>query len=249
MNSRVITTARRKIEFGHRTLVMGIINVTPDSFYDGGAYKSTDDAICQAMRMVDDGADMIDIGGESTRPGSLPVPIDFELDRVIPVIEGLACKVDVPISVDTTKAEVARQAILSGAEIVNDISAMNFDPLMAKTVARAKAAVVLMHMRGTPRDMQTGDLRYHDIIAEITSFFQERIIAAKTEGIADDQIILDIGLGFGKTREDNLKLLKNLAAFKSLSRPILTGVSRKSFTMSFHREPAAERFEGTAAAV
>lgn len=245
----VISTARRKIELGRRTLLMGIINVTPDSFYDGGAYQSTKDAVRRALRMVDEGADLIDIGGESTRPGSLPAPLDVELERVIPVIEGLAARVSVPISVDTTKAEVARQAILAGAEIVNDISAMRFDPLMAKTVAQTKAAVILMHMRGTPTDMQAGDLRYNDIVAEIASFLQWRIIAARTEGISDDQIIIDPGLGFGKTREDNLKLLKNLAAFRSLGRPILTGVSRKSFTRTLLNEPAAERFAGTAAAV
>lgn len=245
----LIRTPNRVIQAGQRTLLMGIINVTPDSFFDGGKYLSADQAVNEALRMVDAGADMIDIGGESTRPGSLPVSLEVELTRVMPIIEALAGKIDVPISVDTSKAEVARRALAAGAEIINDISALRFDPLMAKTVAETRAALILMHMRGTPKDMQSGDLAYTDIIAEIASFFQERMIFARQEGIHDEQIILDPGLGFGKTAGDNLKLLKHLSSFHYLGRPILTGVSRKSFTRYLPDQPPEERCEGTAAAV
>lgn len=244
-----IKTPNRVIQVGHRTIIMGIINTTPDSFFDGGKYHSSARAVKEARKMADAGADIIDVGGESTRPGSLPVPQELELKRIMPIVEALAGKIDVPISVDTTKAAVAQRAIAAGAEIINDISALRFDPLMAKTVVDTKAALVLMHMRGTPKDMQSGDLMYIDIIAEITSFFQERMLWAAREGIDNDQIIIDPGLGFGKTPDDNMKLIKYLSSFQSLGRPILTGVSRKSFTRSAPDEPPKERLEGTVAAV
>jgi len=249
MGNMLIKTPNRIIQVGQRTIIMGIINVTPDSFFDGNKYRSAKEAVTEAMRMVEAGADIIDVGGESTRPGSLPIPLEEELKRVMPIVEALAGKIDVPVSVDTTKSGVARRAIAAGAEIINDISALKFDPLMSKTLAETKAALVMMHMRGTPKDMQSGDLLYTDIIAEIRSFFQGRLLFARQEGIQDEQIILDPGLGFGKTAADNLKLIKNLSFFQSLGRPLLTGVSRKSFTRSAIDEHPDERFEGTAAAV
>jgi dihydropteroate synthase len=228
---------------------MGILNVTPDSFSDGGRFPSSERAIEAGMRMAEEGADIIDIGGESTRPGSDPVSAEEELRRVIPVVRGLAAKIDVPLSVDTMKESVAREALCEGAEIVNDVSSMNFDGAMARRVADTGAAVILMHMKGTPKTMQTGDLSYGSLWGEVIAFLKERIGAACAEGIDPLRIMVDPGLGFGKTPTDNLRLIRQLGELKILGRPILTGASRKSFIGHVTGGSPPERIEGTAAAV
>lgn len=249
MDSTLLRTSRRDIRIGDRTLIMGIINATPDSFSDGGRFPTPEMAVEEGLRMVDEGADLIDIGGESSRPGSDPVPEDEELRRVIPIIRGLAGRISVPLSIDTMKAAVARAAIDEGAEIVNDISAMNHDPGMQDVVAEAGAGVVLMHMRGTPKTMQTGDLTYRSLLGEVISFLRERIDAAGKRGIAPVQIMVDPGLGFGKTAMDNARLIKHLRELTILGRPIVIGPSRKSFIGHVTGGGPQERIEGTAAAV
>ncbi len=233
-------------DFSKRTYVMGILNVTPDSFSDGGKYFTLDSAIEHAMKMIEDGADIIDVGGESTRPGSEPVSIEEELRRVIPVIKELVKRSDVPISIDTYKSEVARQALEEGAVIVNDISGLKFDKKMADVVASYKASVVLMHIKGTPKTMQQNP-HYDDVISEIYSYLCESVEIAKSAGI--EQIIIDPGIGFGKRLIDNLEIIRRLREFKSLGYPILIGVSRKSFIGNVLNLPVEERLEGTAGAV
>ena len=248
-NTYILNTGKRKLVLGERTLIMGILNVTPDSFSDGGRFLSTDDAIAEGISMAKDGADILDIGGESSRPGSEAVPADEEMKRVIPVIRSLAERVRIPISIDTTKALVAGEAIANGAEIVNDISALMFDRGMPEVIAKTGAAVILMHMRGTPKDMQEGDLIYHSLPGDIISFLKERIKVAELAGIDPLAIMIDPGFGFGKTPEDNLKLLKHLSYFTELKKPIVTGVSRKSFIGKITGGEPFERIEGTAAAL
>jgi dihydropteroate synthase len=248
-DSWTLRTSRREMILGDRTRIMAILNVTPDSFSDGGRYASPEMAIAAGLEMVRAGADMLDIGGESSRPGAEPVSTEEELRRVIPVIRGLCGVVDVPISVDTTKAVVAREALAAGAEIINDISSMRFDEQMPAVIASSGAAAVLMHMRGAPSTMQQGDLHYASLTGEIIDFFRERLHAAQAAGIAPDRIVLDPGLGFGKTRGDNLKLLKYLSEFTVLGRPIMTGPSRKSFLSHDGETGPQDRFEGTGAAV
>jgi dihydropteroate synthase len=233
-------------DFDSRTHIMGIINVTPDSFSDGGKYQSTGEAIEAALAMVANGADFIDVGGESTRPGSEPVPLEVELNRVIPIIEKLAGAVSIPISIDTYKSEVASEALRAGARIVNDISGLHFDPLMAEIIATYHAAVVIMHIRGTPKSMQT-DVTYHNLIKEICIYLEEGIRRATEAGIR--QIILDPGIGFGKSTDHNLEILKRLEEFRELGYPILVGPSRKSFIGKLLNLPVEDRLEGTAAAV
>ncbi len=247
--SHVLKTARRDITLGERTLIMGIVNVTPDSFSDGGRYLATDQAIAHALRLVDEGADILDFGGESSRPGALPVSSEEELARVVPVIEAVSRQVGTPLSVDTTKAAVARAALAAGAEIVNDISAMRFDEEMAAVIAGAGAAVVLMHMRGTPVDMQAGDLTYASLWGDILRFLGERIVVAQKAGIEERQIVVDPGLGFGKAAEDNLKILSDLNECRVLGVPVLIGPSRKAFIGRLTGGAPEERIEGTAAAV
>lgn len=247
--SLVLKTARRDIALGDRTLIMGIVNVTPDSFSDGGRYLATDQAIAHALRLVDEGADILDFGGESSRPGALPVSPEEELARLIPVMEAVAKRVDTPLSVDTTKAAVARAALDAGAEIVNDISSMRFDDKMPAVIAGKGAAVVLMHMRGTPRDMQAGDLNYASLWGEILRFLEKRIAAAQRDGIGERQIVVDPGLGFGKSAEDNLKIIRELRECRVLGVPVLVGPSRKAFIGRITGGTPAERTEGTAAAV
>ncbi|MHB8092173.1 MAG: dihydropteroate synthase [Syntrophales bacterium] len=242
-------TSRREIVLGERTLIMGIINVTPDSFSDGGRYASPQKAIEEGMRMVEEGADILDIGGESTRPGSDAVSVEEELKRVIPIIRGLAAKLSIPLSIDTMKAEVAREALRAGAEIINDVSSLNYDEAMAKTISAAGAGVVLMHMRGIPKVMQQGDLTYPSLLDDIAEFLQERMERALSEGIGRTQTVIDPGIGFGKTADDNLRLIRHLGEFKKLRRPILMGVSRKAFIGKITGGLPAERMEGTAAAV
>lgn len=226
---------------------MGIINVTPDSFYDGGVYFDPARAVDRGMEIAAEGADIIDIGGESTRPGSEAIPAGEEMRRVLPVIEALREKTQVLISVDTTKAEVAAAALAAGAGMINDISAGRFDPGMLPLAAESKAGIILMHMKGTPKTMQLHPV-YEDVVEEIKSFLRERMEAAANSGIERERIIIDPGIGFGKTPDDNLVLLNKLGAFAELGRPVLVGISRKSFIGNILDLGPEERLEGTIAA-
>jgi dihydropteroate synthase len=212
--------------FPRPTLVMGVVNVTPDSFSDGGGFPDPKGAIAHAVRLIEEGADIVDIGGESTRPGAKPVAEKEELRRVIPVIEAIASKI--PVSVDTMKPRVARAALNAGAVIVNDVAANRTDSEMWQVVAESKAGYVLMHMQGTPETMQA-DPRYENVVGEVNEFFDERLKRLNAFGIAVDQVILDVGIGFGKTVEHNLQLLAGLNTFTRWKRPILLGASRKGF--------------------
>lgn len=225
--------------------VMGIVNVTPDSFSDGGRSLAVDDAVAHALRQVADGADVIDVGGESSRPGAEPVSLEEELRRVIPVIEALAPMVSVPISVDTTKVEVARQAIRAGASIVNDIEGLGGDPALPRLVAESGAGVVIMHMAGNPRTMQI-DPKYDDVVREVRDALARRVDAVEPLGIPRERIAIDPGIGFGKTFEHNLLLLRNLDQFATLGCSVLIGTSRKGFLGILTGRPALER---TAASV
>jgi dihydropteroate synthase len=248
-NSFLLRTSRRTIALGERTLIMGILNVTPDSFSDGGRFVSPEKAVEEGVRMAEEGADILDIGGESTRPGSDPVSSEEELRRVIPVIRFLAKRTDLPLSIDTMKAAVAQEALAEGAEIVNDISSMTFDEGMAKVVADARAAVVLMHMRGVPKSMQSGDLDYSSLRGEIIAYLKKGIERAGNHGIDSTQIMVDPGLGFGKTATDNMRIIKYLSEFKCIGRPIVVGGSRKAFIGLITGGAPAERREGTAAVI
>jgi len=244
-----LTWSRYDLDLGRKTHVMGILNVTPDSFSDGGLHFDRQTAIESGIQMVKDGADILDIGGESTRPGSEPVSLEEELKRTIPVIEELSRSVAVPISIDTYKAEVARKALEAGASMVNDISGLRFDPDMPKTVARHNIPVVMMHIKGRPRDMQQNP-RYEALIPEIMDYFRISIRLARKFGIPDNMMIIDPGIGFGKTFDHNLEILNNLEQFTLLEKPLLIGHSRKAFLGKILGDaPAAERLEGTAAAV
>ena len=227
---------------------MGILNVTPDSFYDGGVYLSKNAAVDRALQMVHEGADIIDIGGESTRPGAEPVSEEEELSRVLPVVEALVSEVNVPISIDTYKSTVASLCLEAGATIVNDISALRFDDAMTEFVANYSAYVVLMHMKGTPLNMQDVP-DYSDVVGEVGVFFEERITAAKSGGIAIERIILDPGIGFGKTPVHNFTILNDLKRISAIGFPLLVGPSRKSFIGITLDLPENERLEGTAASV
>jgi dihydropteroate synthase len=227
---------------------MGIINVTPDSFSDGGQFFDSEAAISHGKEMVSQGADILDIGGESTRPGSSAVTADDELSRVIPVIEGLVAEVDVPISIDTCKSEVAKAAISAGASIINDISAMRFDPKIADVAANKKVPIILMHMKGTPKDMQENPV-YKDVIGDIKDFLNERVKFAISKGIPHENIIIDPGIGFGKTLMHNYDIIKRLGELKELNLPILMGTSRKSFIGKTLNLEADERLEGSLATV
>lgn len=238
------------LDFSEKTLLMGILNVTPDSFSDGGEFFDTGSAVRRALQMVRDGADIIDVGGESTRPGSEPVALDEELRRTVPVIEAVARETGVPISIDTYKPEVARRALDAGASIINDISGLRSDPDMARVAAGHKAPVVVMHIKGTPRDMQTKEPSYEALIPEILDYLRGSIRIALEAGIGEDAIIVDPGIGFGKTVEHNLEIISNLREFARLGKPVLVGPSRKSFIGAvLGGLPAGERLEGTAAAV
>jgi dihydropteroate synthase len=208
-----------------RPSVMGIVNVTPDSFSDGGVNFRAEDAIATARRMVAEGAAIVDVGGESTRPGSDPVPVDEELRRVVPVLEALAGQL--PVSIDTAKAEVAKRAIGLGAELVNDVTALRGDPALAGIVVESGVYLCLMHMLGEPRTMQR-DPRYDDVVSEVKAFLEERLRFAMAEGIAEENVCLDPGIGFGKTVAHNFELIRRLDELTALGRPIVVGVSRKS---------------------
>ena len=227
---------------------MGILNVTPDSFSDGGHFLDTKIAVNHALRMADQGADIIDIGGESTRPGSNPVSINNELARVIPVIKGIRDESTIPISIDTYKSLVARKALEAGANIINDISGLNFDPEMINIVGEHKAPIIIMHIKGTPENMQVNP-QYDDLIQEIIDYFQKQINFCRNNGIPKSKIILDPGLGFGKKLNDNFILIKELKRFGELGYPILIGPSRKSFIGLTLDLPVEQRIEGTAAAI
>lgn len=241
---------RRMFEdMSRRTLVMGILNVTPDSFSDGGQFFDDSSAVDRAMQMLEDGADIIDIGGESTRPGSDPVSAEDELARIIPVIKGIRAQPDALISVDTYKSVVARSAVEAGADIVNDISGATFDPDMRVAIAELGVPAVLMHMKGRPKTMQT-DPHYEDVMAQVIGWLRDRIDESVDGGVDRRLLMIDPGFGFGKTPDHNLTILKRLREFKSLGRPILMGTSRKSTIGTILGGlPADQRLEGTAATV
>ncbi|TLY40694.1 MAG: dihydropteroate synthase [Nitrospirae bacterium] len=231
-----------------RVLIMGVLNVTPDSFSDGGRYLSVEAAVARAEQIEAEGADLLDLGGESSRPGSQPVPLDVELARVLPVLTALAGRIRIPISVDTTKAEVARRALDAGAAIINDVSALRNDPDMADVVAKAQAGLILMHMQGIPATMQDHPA-YAAVVEEVYDFLRSRLEAAVADGIEVERIAVDPGFGFGKTLDHNVALLGGLPALRGLDRPIVIGPSRKSFVGAMLRRPVEEREWGTAAAV
>ena len=227
---------------------MGILNVTPDSFSDGNQYFETEKAIEHAISMARDGADIIDVGGESTRPYSGRVPAGEEIDRVIPVIEALRKEISIPISIDTYKSEVAQEALKCGASIVNDISALRLDPNMAPVVARAGVPVILMHIKGTPENMQVNPT-YQDLISEIIGFLKDGLKRSKAAGIREELVLVDPGIGFGKTFDHNLIIIKELSRFAVLQRPILLGTSNKAFIGHILDKEAHERHTGTMATI
>lgn len=251
-NPKKLTIRNKSFEWGKRTYLMGVLNVTPDSFSDGGDFNTIESAVAQAENMVKSGVDIIDIGGQSTRPGAAEISLAEEIDRVIPVVKMLRQKADIfgsiPISVDTTRADVAQTAVEAGADIINDISGATFDSEMLSTVSKLAVPIILMHIRGTPQTMQKMT-DYRDLIGEIGEFLESRIAAAVAAGIDKSQIIIDPGIGFAKTYSQNLEILRELPKFRFLDCPILVGVSRKSFIGQILNQPLAkQRVWGTAAA-
>jgi dihydropteroate synthase len=244
----------RTLLLGERTLVMGVLNITPDSFSDGGRYLDSQAAVARALEMERDGADLLDIGGESTRPGAAPVTAQEELRRILPVIKVLRGKLHIPMSVDTQKAEVAEAALAAGAEILNDISALRNDPRLAEVARRSRVPMILMHMRGTPRTMQRGPFA-RDVIRDVMTGLRDAIARARRAGLAKSQLLVDPGIGFGKKHQQNFEILARLPEFARLGCPIVIGTSRKAFlgkAMSRAGEPevsADERLLGTAATV
>ena len=242
-----VSTRHGKLDCARRTVIMGILNVTPDSFYDGGRRSEPTRAIADGVEMVQSGAEILDVGGESTRPGARPVDETEELDRVLPVIRGLRREVAVPISIDTYKAGVARAALDAGADIVNDISALRFDPALVSLVAAEEVPVILMHMQGKPQTMQA-EPRYNDVVREVRDFLAAQLYEAMDAGIAAERIILDPGIGFGKTLEHNLQLLRGLPTLAALGQPLLVGASRKAFIGKILDLDPDHRLEGSLAA-
>lgn len=236
------------LPLSQRPHIMGVLNVTPDSFSDGGQFNTLEQALPRAQEMVAQGADLIDVGGESTRPGAQQVPLEEELRRVLPVVERLCTELRVPISVDTRKSEVAERALKAGAHMINDISALAFDKRMAGIVAQSGAALVLMHMKGTPRSMQHRP-RYDDVMAEISHFLGRRAHKAVEAGIPRHRLVVDPGIGFGKRVEDNLVILNRLGELHALGLPVLVGVSRKSFIGKILQLPVDDRVEGSETSV
>ena len=236
------------MELGEGTVICGVLNLTPDSFSDGGLYTDKQKAIDRAYQMVDEGAGIIDIGGESTRPGALPVSVDEERRRIMPVLGKIVGKLNVPISVDTCKSQVAREALEVGVDIINDITSLGEDPDMASVVAESGAGIILMHMLGRPRTMQENP-QYGDVVSEITEFLSAAIDKAVSSGISREKMVVDPVIGFGKRTEHNLEIIKRLCELRSLARPILIGVSRKSVIGNVLNLPVDERLEGTAALV
>lgn len=246
-NAPVLETRHGVVDMRRRTAVMGILNVTPDSFSDGGRYVDVDAALAHGVEMVRQGASIVDVGGESTRPGADAVPLEEELERVIPVVRGLRARVAAPISIDTYKEAVARPALEAGADMVNDISALRFDPAMAGLVAAEDVPVVLMHMQGRPRTMQRAP-RYVDVVREVAAFLRERAAFAVERGVGAHRIVVDPGIGFGKDMGHNLELLRRLDALVALGRPVLVGLSRKAFLGRLLDEDAPDaRLEGSLA--
>lgn len=238
----------RSFVWGERTYLMGILNVTPDSFSDGGEFVTRESALARARQMVSSGADLIDIGGQSTRPGSVQISEDEELRRVLPVIQALRAETEIPISVDTTRATVAKAAIAAGADLINDISGGTFDCDMLSVAAQLRVPIILMHIRGTPKTMQSLT-DYRDLIGEIAQFLERQIEKAVETGVARSRLLIDPGIGFAKTYAQNLELLRKLSEFESLQAPILVGPSRKSFIGHLlNREQPKDRIWGTAAA-
>ena len=245
---RWIRAGEKKIFLSSRALVMGVLNITPDSFSDGGKFRDPNFAIDQAQNMIAAGADIIDVGAESTRPGSHAIEVEEELRRLRPVLKILGETCSVPISVDTRKAEVAKRALDWGVHMVNDVSALQFDMDLGHLVANTRAGIVLMHMKGDPETMQD-HCQYDNVVDEVKTFLQDRIEIAESYGIDREQIVIDPGIGFAKNTEQNLSLLRGLTAFKSLGQPVLVGVSRKSFIGAVLNKPVGKRIMGTAAAV
>jgi dihydropteroate synthase len=241
VGDRVLPTATR-------CLVMGVVNVTPDSFSDGGRYLDPEAAVAHGLALAAEGADLLDVGGESTQPGAGDVTEAVELERVLPVVEGLAAAAGVPVSIDTRKAAVAAAALAAGAVMVNDVSAGRHDPELLAVAAEAKVPLVLMHMRGTPATMQD-DPRYDDVVAEVEAFLDERCRAAEAAGVEHDALVVDPGIGFGKRDQDNYALLDHLARLTRLGHPVLVGTSRKGFIGRALGAPVDDRLEGTAATV
>lgn len=231
---------------GERPLLMGILNVTPDSFYDGGRWDTTEAAVRRGLDLVESGADVVDVGGESTRPGADPVGLDEELDRVVPVVRALARRVDVPISVDTSKAEVARRALEAGAGWVNDVTALRGDPSIGSIVAEHDARLVLMHMQGTPATMQE-DPRYDDVVDDVREFLERRAERALEAGVPAEDLLVDPGIGFGKRLEHNRALLRNVGTLRATGYPVLVGHSRKSFLGEVLGRGTEDRLAGTLA--
>ena len=243
---KILNCNGTKLEL-NETKIMGILNVTPDSFSDGNRYFGADKAVKRALEMIAEGSDIIDIGGESTRPGAQKVSAETEIERVVPIINELRKQTNIPISIDTTKAKVAKEALQAGASILNDISALQFDTDMVKVLQNfPEVPVVLMHMRGTPETMQDNP-HYDDVIEEILSFFEERINFCEENGINRERIIIDPGIGFGKRQEDNLNILKKISEFKCLGVPIMLGASRKSFIGNIYDSDSTERLAGSLA--
>lgn len=242
----IIQVRSKQYTLGERTWIMGVLNITPDSFSDGGLFLDHKKAVEHGLKLAKEGADIIDIGGESSRPGSDPISLTEELDRVIPVITELKQKTDVLISIDTMKAGVAENALDAGADIINDISALRVDPDLAYLAAERKTPVILMHMLGTPKTMQDNPA-YDNVLTQIHTFFEERIDYAVTRGIKKSKLFLDPGIGFGKRLQDNLVLLKELSFFEDLNLPLLIGPSRKSFIGAILDLPVTQRLEGTLA--
>jgi len=238
----------RSLALGRRTLVMGIVNITPDSFSDGGRFLDSAEAIEHAASMAEEGADIIDIGGESTRPGAEPVSVQDEISRVIGVIEKISGVCDLPISIDTTKAEVAHEALAAGASIVNDVTGLHGEPALAAVAGEFGAPVIAMHIKGTPRTMQASPT-YEDVVADICTYLRESIATAEENGVPREQVIIDPGIGFGKTVRHNLEIMARLRELGRLGRPILVGTSRKSTIGKITGRPVEQRLFGTAATV
>ena len=239
---------KHRLDLGKRTCIMGVLNITPDSFSDGGKFFSLDVAVAQGYKLFEDGADILDIGGESTRPFSDPVSEEEEIRRVVPVIEKLSKRIPIPISIDTTKAGVAEQAIKAGASMINDVSSLRFDPKMASIAVDYAVPVILMHMLGNPKTMQI-EPTYDDLIGEIKAFFENAIGQAENKGVSRSKIIIDPGIGFGKTVGHNLLLIQRLHEFKTLKVPIMTGTSRKAFIRKLLKNNTGEEINADAAIV
>lgn len=239
---------KRILDLSSRTYLMGVLNVTPDSFCDGGRFSDPKKAITQALLMAEQGADIIDVGGESSRPGADSVSVEEELARVLPVIQELVKEIDLPLSIDTCKSQVARAALDAGAAMINDISALRFDPEMKRVAKDYDVPVVLMHIKGTPKNMQENPL-YGNVIKEISDYLAQSLEMAREAGIDEDKLVVDPGIGFGKKAEHNLEIVKNLKALAHLGKPILIGLSRKSFIGKVLDLPLEERLEGSLAAL